>query len=196
MALACRSLESVVVSTDSPTIADVSLESGAMVPFLRPSTLASDATSSCDVALHALEEMPGHDWLLLLQPTSPLRTSEDIEGIIAMLEERPAHSALSVSQTHPPIHWALEVSSDGSVFPALHDDRHRRSGGVTFTPNGALYLTQCEWLSQHRRLSGEGTRAYVMPRERSIDIDTEIDWAIAEMLMRRSFHGERPNHGR
>ena len=97
-ALCAKCVTRTIVSTDAPEIADVAVKAGAEAPFLRPAELASDTASSADVVVHALEQCPGYDYVLLLQPTSPLRTADDIDAAFARMLAANGNACVSVSE--------------------------------------------------------------------------------------------------
>jgi len=184
-ALQVSALERVVVSTDDPAIATVALEWGAEVPFLRPPELAADDTPGIAPVLHALEQLPDVAQLLLLQPTSPLRSSADIEGLLAFQRTRQCPSVVSVcvSSKHPQWSYRLAASAELSPFlpPAPADCRQQLE--PVYALNGAMYLCDRAWLQNHGSFVGPGTLGYPMPPERSVDIDTPLDWLWAETLL-------------
>lgn len=186
-ALAAR-VDAVVVSTDNAEIADIARASGAAVPFMRPATLAQDDTPGLDPVLHALDELPGHDTVLLLQPTSPLRTAADIDAALALQAATCAASVVSVSApaTHP--YWAYTIDSAGRMMPLIDREKaaRRQDLPVVHALNGAMYIADTGWLRAGRRFVDADTRAFIMPPERSIDIDTPFDWLIAEALLMAS----------
>lgn len=181
-------LDAVVVSTDDTEIAAVARRVGAMVPFLRPTALAQDSTPGIDPVLHALDLLPEFTAVLLLQPTSPLRTTADIDACLRLARNRQAPSVVSVSEpdTHP--YWTYRLGSDQSLQQFLDSPpvTRRQDLPPVFALNGALYYAQSHWLRQGRRLVGAETLAYVMPRERSVDIDNLLDWRMAELLLKES----------
>lgn len=175
-------LDHVVVSTDDEELADIARQAGADVPFLRPTELATDAADSVDVAQHAIEALGWqHGTLILLQPTSPLRTAEDILGCLDLMTETGSSSCISVGELARPPDWTYSLTDDGRLLPAFAIPRPRPR---YVQPNGAVYAIACSRLLDKRRFVLEDTRAYVMPHERSIDIDDELDFRLAEMLMR------------
>jgi CMP-N,N'-diacetyllegionaminic acid synthase len=177
--------DSVVVSTDDVRIAEVAQQAGALVPFMRPAALASDTAPAVDVVLHALQQLPQFDSVLLLQPTSPLRSSEDIDACLALARERCAPSVVSVceSSTHPA--WTYWLSEDNRLDPVLREPLRSRRQDLppAYSVNGALYFAHADWLKHRRRLIADETVAYEMPAERSIDIDTMLDWRLAEVVI-------------
>ncbi len=176
-ALAARPGADIIVSTDSAEIAEVACASGASAPFMRPASIATDDASSVDVALHALDSLAKtFSNLVLLQPTSPLRAADDIRGAITLFEQTGADALVSVGPSAKSGHY-LRL-----------DDR----GGVQLLPegetiarlNGALYVIRTSVLRSTQSFFPVRTLAYPMPTERSVDIDEEADWNLAEALKR------------
>ena len=187
-ALQVPALERVVVTTDDPAIAAVALQWGAEVPFLRPPELAADDTPGIAPVLHAFEQLPEVSQVLLLQPTSPLRSFVDIEGIVAFQRERQCASLVSVcaSGKHP--QWIYRLAESGELNPFLPPAPAdcRQQLEPAYTLNGAMYLCDRAWLQNHGSFVGPGTLGYPMPPERSVDIDTPLDWLWAETLMKHT----------
>lgn len=188
-ALGARSLDRVVVSTEDDEIAAITHKAGAEVPFRRPIELAADGTPHVSVVEHALEwadrqsERP--DRLVILQPTSPLRTAGDIEAACRLADDRKAAAVVSVSKVKPHPFRARTLGASGELGPPLSfgpDAPRRQDLPQTVAPNGAIYVVDVEAFRRERSLFPEGTLAYVMPMERSVDIDTEEDFRLAERL--------------
>lgn len=184
-ALRSEQLEAVVVSTDDSEIAELARNAGAQVPFMRPAELAQDHSSGLDPVLHALDQLPQYDAVLLLQPTSPLRTTQDIDACLHLAREHGTPSVVSVTEpeTHP--YWVYRVT-EGRRLEKLIDTAavaRRQDLPVMAALNGALYFAEADWLRRGRSLIGPETLAYVMPRERSVDLDTPLDWKLAELLL-------------
>ncbi len=184
-AQAAHSIDEIVVSTDDEEIADIALGLGINVPFMRPPELAQDDTPGVEPVLHALSLMKGFDSVVLLQPTSPLRTSADIDAIVATAIAGRASSAVSVCETKEPIQWNFTIQADGSLKPLLDGEmiQRRQDAQVTYTLNGALYYFDVSWFLAGKTFIDNGTLPYIMPQERSIDIDSGFDWKIAEFLL-------------
>ena len=184
-ALAAACVDQVVVSTEDPETAEVAKAGGAEVPFLRPSDLATDTAPGIAPVLHALELLPHVSDVLLLQPTSPLRTSADIEAIVALRQQAGRESAVSLtpSAKHPA--WMYSLSQDQRLETLLRlDGAHcRQQLPPTYVLNGALYLASRDFLLREKALIASDTLGYVMPADRSVDIDTPFDWQWAELLM-------------
>lgn len=190
-ALGSRSLHRVILSTDDEEIADTGRKFGAEVPFLRPPELARDDSTSLDVAEHALRwlaaaegAMP--DYLLLLQPTSPLRTAADIDGAIALARERQADAVLAVCEASPHPYLLRRVTDGGALadFIELKSEPSRRQEYPdAWMLNAAIYLIRPAVLLATRTFQPTGALPYFMPRERSIDIDSPLDLRIADLLL-------------
>jgi CMP-N-acetylneuraminic acid synthetase len=184
----------VICSTDSQHIADAAIAAGARVPFFRPAELATDVASSLDVALHAIDWMETHegityDTLLLLQPTSPLRTPSHIAEAMDLLDASDADAVIGVYRAHSSPFRMFIHRADGLLRPLLPlDDRphQRQLFPDVLTENGALYITRIAALRATRSFHGTRCLPYVMSEHDSIDIDTAADFADAEArLMRR-----------
>ena len=184
-ALAASCVDQVVVSTDDHEIAELARLIGADVPFMRPAEMASDEAPGIEPVLHALEQLSHVTYVLLLQPTSPLRTRSDIEGIVALRAFSGCESAVSLtlSPKHPS--WMYSLSDMQQLEPILHLDGgiRRQDLPTSYVLNGALYLASREFLLKQRRFISHDTVGYVMPVQRSVDIDTPLDWQWAEFLM-------------
>ena len=181
-----EALTEIVVSTDDPEIASVAASFGASVPFMRPASLGRDDAPVIPTVLHAADAFPDVEWILLLQPTSPMRSPFDIAAIIAECMEAGAPAAVStVLNPHPP-QWSFSRSPEGmfEVRDSTEVEVQRQELNARYSlKSGGLYLAKVDWLRMHQKYITPETYMYVMPPERSIDIDTELDWQIAEALM-------------
>ena len=187
-ALRSLSLGGVVVSTDDLEIAEVARRAGAQVPFIRPAELAQDQTPGLDPVLHALDQLPQFDSVVLLQPTSPLRTTDDINGFLNLVAQKKTPSAVSVTQadTHP--YWTYHLNADQTMarFVDAAPVARRQDLPAVFSLNGAMYYADANWLRDSGSLVGTETLAYVMSKELSVDLDTPLDWKFAEILLKES----------
>jgi CMP-N-acetylneuraminic acid synthetase len=180
-----RGVDAVVVSTEDNEIAEVARAWGAEVPFLRPVGLAADETPGIDPVLHTITLLPQYDAVLLLQPTSPLRSSADIEGLLALAGQTGAPSIVSLCES--PVHpdWMYRMDQDNRINPLLSTPPATRRQDLppVYALNGALYYARTAWLQEQRNFIGPGTLGYPMPEERSIDIDDWLDWRFAELFL-------------
>lgn len=178
----------VVVSTDDPEIAEIARAGGAHVPCLRPEHLALDTTSSLDVVLHELEAFPDCSLGVLIQPTSPLVLASDIAGVIQLLEARQANSVVSVSEApvSPATLFSLAHHDNSEIAPVWRpppgDAGESRQRWVAL--NGAVYAFRPDWLKSSQSFVDDATLAFMMPPDRSVDVDVELDWIVAEALLR------------
>jgi len=192
-ALASKYLDRVVVSTDNEGIAEISKKYGADVPFIRPKELAEDNAKGIDVVLHAIDWLKKsdrrkqYDLLMLLQPTSPLRKSEDIDKAIELLFLKKAKAIVSVCEVnHHPL-WVNTLSEDGCMKDFIRKEimnKNRQELPVFYRLNGAIYLAYCNYIKEQKSFISNETFAYIMPREMSIDIDSKVDFKLAEILIK------------
>jgi len=188
-ALKSKYIDKLIVSTESEAIAAVAKDYGAEVPFLRPKYLATDNTKSIDVVLHALQYLENSgrffDKVMLLQPTSPLRSSADIDASIKWSSVRRAPSIISVCPSeHNPL-WANRLPFDYKMdnFIKLEAKAQNKKRNLGFYRlNGAIYLSDCDYLKKQKSFFGKKSIAFLMPQARSVDIDNKIDFEFAEFL--------------
>jgi CMP-N,N'-diacetyllegionaminic acid synthase len=190
----CRDLlHTVVLSTDDAEIGDIGRINGIEVPFMRPGNLSSDDAKSLGVVQHATRFIESRDsvqmdWVLLLQPTSPLRTALDIRNAIQMAMTHQCDSVVAV--TEAPIHpiFIKKMDSQGFLQPfCITEPEGTRRQDVepkAYIRNGSIYLTQRQILMNGNSIFGRQIRPYVMPAERSIDIDSPFDFRVAESIMK------------
>jgi CMP-N,N'-diacetyllegionaminic acid synthase len=171
-------IDRLILSSEDEEIIRVARVHGGDVPFRRPAELAQDSTPGIDPVLHALREIPGYDYVVLLQPTSPLRTAQDIDGCIEMCVRTKSPSCVSITRCRQHPFLMYYAGADGSLRPVLPEaaDFYRRQDYPdVFLLNGAVYAAQTAWLMKNKSFVGEGTLGYEMPPERSADIDSEAD---------------------
>lgn len=187
-------IDRIIVSTEDAEIAKVSREWGAEVPFMRPPELARSDTPSLPVVQHALafvekEEGIRYDWVLLLQPTSPLRTGFDIIRALEIAQEPETTAVIGVTgagNSHPA---KLKLIVNGVLRPYLGDklepQRRQDFDFDVYKTNGAIYLARRDVLMSQDSFFGVCPRPLVMPPERAVDIDTSLDFEISEALYRK-----------
>ena len=182
--------EKVFVSTDSQKYAEISKKYGADSHFLRSSENASDKSSSWDAVREVIhkfeEEGKAFDEVMLLQPTSPLRTAEDIQNSVNIMIEKNALAVESLTEMdHSPL-WSNTLPSDGNMdsFFNEYSNMLRQALPTYYRENGAIYLIKRELIDKpDSEIFSQRCFAYIMPRERSIDIDVELDFKLAEVMM-------------
>lgn len=181
----------VFVSTDSEEYQRIAIACGATVPFLRPDELSGDTASSWDVVKQALEilEKQGevYEEIALLQPTSPLRTKQDILDAHEVMVKNDALAVIGVCpMDHSPL-WSNTLPEDGSMQGFIRQDvlkMPRQALPQYYRINGAMYFIKKECLNQIENLYENRCFAYRMPLERSVDIDTKTDFFLAEAMLK------------
>ena len=188
-ALNSRFIDRVIVSTEDKEIAEIARSFSAEIPFFRPMELAMDNTPGIDPVLHALDNLPDVKDLLLLQPTSPLRESRHIDEIFRLRSKLNSDSAVSVSLSRKNIDLFFHMKSMNQLEPYSENFKAlpRQEYPDLFTLNGSLYLSSAESLISNKSFFSSNTVGYVMDPEYSIDIDTQLDWDIAEFLMAKKY---------
>lgn len=188
-ALNSKCFDKVVVSTDSEVYAKIAEEYGAEIPFLRSEHLADDETTTNEVIIDLLTELEKrgekYDSLMILQPTSPLRTSEDIKKSVELMKEKSANAVVSLCEVdHSPL-YVGEVLDDLKIDGFIKKDvsTRRQDQPNYYRLNGAIYLTNIAYFIKHQDFYRDKCYAYVMDRRRSIDIDDEFDFQLAEIFL-------------
>ena len=179
-----------IVSTDDVAIKDIALSSGITVPFLRPSSLSDDTSASTDYVKHALEfywrrgiEVKN---VIILQPTSPLRVMQDVLTSIELFEKENKLSLISVYEEHT-INSKIIYTQNGNIgIPASlkHSAGMRRQDDAPLlVRNGAIYITNVKFFQESSKIVSNEPLVYVMPKYRSINIDTLEDLIVAEKML-------------
>lgn len=190
-ALESRHAPRVIVSTDDPATAAEGRRVGAEVPFMRPSELAGDDTPGIAPVLHAvrwLQEGEAYrpEWVVLLQPTSPLRRAEDVDGALDLAMSRGADAVVSVAEAASHPYWTQALDDDGRLRPFVVPDppvSRRQDLPPAYALNGAVYVIRREVLLARETLVPPGTRGHVMPAERSLDVDTAWELHLANLIL-------------
>ena len=192
-ALGARSLARVVVSSDDPEVLALAGSYGANLPLPRPPELSGDRSQAIEYVVHALRtleqsESEPFEVIAILQPSSPLRTSEDVDATVDLLERTGADTAVSVARVPHAIHPAKLKLLDGDrLIPYLEEERGRMAEHElppVFVRNCAVYVTR-RAIVDSGRIIGDDCRAFVMPAERSVDINDEMDLLFAEFCLER-----------
>lgn len=182
-------IDKVIVSTDNEKIADISREFGAEV-IKRPKELAKDETPTIEIVFHALDSLKKENYnpsiIILLQPTSPLRNTKDIDNAIDLFLNSTCESVVGVYEIKNTPYWSLYVD-DGYLKP-LFGKKYLKMRSQDFKkvyrPNGALFISNPKSIYKYKSFFCKYTIPYVMPIERSIDIDDEFDFLLAEYFMK------------
>lgn len=189
-AAALSYIDRIVVSTDSEDIASVARQFGVRVPWLRPHQLATDEASVVDVVLHALERLELDDGfcpdaVMLLQPTSPFRSVNTIRRALDLYQEASYESVIAVSPVRDHPYWCKRINSDGileNFIPRSTPPHRRQELPAVYRLNGAIYLASVKTVRNSRSFYSPHPRALVIPEEEDIDIDTPLDFEIAQAL--------------
>jgi len=192
-ALKAKTLNRVILATDSQHYADVARRYGAEVPYLQPKEISgddmeTDALIYCVNYLEKIEVYPV-DVVVTLEPTSPFRLAKDIDDAVNKLFKTGADSVVSVCEISQPPHWMFRLDADRMIsFLNVDTSRFGRTSRSElpklYLPNGCVYVTRRDVLMNEKRIYGKDCRALIMPAERSIDIDTLEDFRYAEFCLR------------
>jgi CMP-N-acetylneuraminic acid synthetase len=192
-ALACPALTRTVLSSEDAAILAAGRAAGCPAPFVRPAELAGDHSSTVDVALHAVDWLARHegfaaDVVVMLPPTAPLRTAAHIAAALDVLRADPAAEAVvAVTEPDYPPHWMLSIADRrlSWLFPEGAKVDHRQDLPRAYRPNGSIYAIHVPALRAQRTFYPRATAPYMMPREASVNVDSELDLILAEILIRR-----------
>jgi CMP-N-acetylneuraminic acid synthetase len=194
--LASKLINHLVVTTDSEDIRRIALESGAEAPFLRPYELSTDTALAVPTIQHAVAEMEKYkntkyDYVVMLQPTSPLKTPSDVDAALNKLIEEGADGIISVVDVdnNHPMKMKKFNGQDGrsgslvDYQPPPFENCPRQYLPPVFMVNGAMYATKRDVLMEKNTFQGSKCIGYIMPMDRSVNIDTELDFMLAEHLL-------------
>ncbi len=189
-ALSAELVTRVIVSTDDAEISSVAKEYGAEVPFMRPPELAQDDSMVMDSYLYTIDRLAEQSGSKIseftaLLPTAPFRTHEDIDSAINIFREQNADSVISVTEAEIPVQWYRKIDEEGILreyLPGFDAIQNRQKNQPTYVPNGAIYIFRTEVLRKTRQYYTDRTYPYIMPRERSVDIDELMDFERAEFM--------------
>tara|TARA_B110000003_G_C16626894_1_gene525194 strand:+ start:27 stop:719 length:693 start_codon:yes stop_codon:yes gene_type:complete len=179
-------IDKLIVSTDSDEIKTLAISNGIEVPFIRPKELSDDTATSYSVLKHALDfYKKGFDFIMLLQPSSPLRVAEDIKGAVELISDDVSAVVSVCKAEHPPL-WVNTLPKDNSMKDFIREDiKDKRSQDIAqyYRINGAVYISEVDYFINQKGFLGNLTKAFIMPRNRSVDIDTITDLKFAEVLL-------------
>ena len=192
-ALQAKSVNRVIVSTEDQEIAKIAKKYGGEIPFMRPKELATDTSSAPDVYIYVIKQLEKIlnkkiESFIALLPTSPLRTGRDIDRAVEIFLEKKADSVISVNEAPHPPSWFLKLNENGVLTNFFNKPmimKNRQEEPKAFIPNGAIYVLNADVFRNKRTYYTNKTYAYILPPERSIDIDDNIDFALAEMLIKK-----------
>tara|TARA_B100001750_G_C15491668_1_gene591653 strand:- start:987 stop:1673 length:687 start_codon:yes stop_codon:yes gene_type:complete len=182
-------IDRLILSSEDQSIINIAKEYGLEVPFIRPRHLAEDLSTGDDVALHAIKKCPGFDIIVLLQPTSPLRIHSDIDGAIEKMVNNNAMACVSVSASRKYPNWLYHLDGDELLVPIDSQQiviKNRQELPLVYALNGSVFVAMIDWYIVNKTFLGKKTISFIIPNKRSIDIDNDIDFVIAEALMKNN----------
>jgi len=190
-ALACPALDRTVLSSEDPDILAAGRQAGCPAPFVRPVELAGDRSSTVDAAIHAVDWLAEHegfaaDVVVLLPATAPLRRAEHIRGALdALRDDAGAEAVVAVTEPDYPPYWMLAEENRRLrwLFPEGAAADHRQDLPKAYRPNGSIYAIHVPVLRAQRTFYPRVTAPYRMPREASVNVDSELDFLMATHLL-------------
>ena len=171
-------IDRLILSSEDPEIIMIVQELGCEVPFVRPADLATDEAAGTEPILHALQQLPDYEYVVVLQPTSPLRIVDDIDGCIRKCYKTGSPACVSVAKCTDLPRLLFRMSLDDRITPLVSDElSHVKIGHLpdVYKLNGAVYVALTSWFQTSRTFIDDATLGYEMPVGRSLDIDTEDD---------------------
>jgi CMP-N,N'-diacetyllegionaminic acid synthase len=186
-------VDKVIVSTDSPSYAEISKLYDADVPFLRPAELATDTSIEMDTTKHLMAWIENHlleqyQMIIRLQPTSPLRISKDLDLAIEKFVEKNADSIIGVTECSVSPLWTNTLPSDHSMANFINKEimtKNRQELPVYYRLNGSIFIADWNFMKENWSWFGKNSYAIVIPEERAVDIDNSIDLELAEVLLKK-----------
>ncbi|MCJ7603673.1 MAG: acylneuraminate cytidylyltransferase family protein [Desulfobulbaceae bacterium] len=181
-----RFIDRLILSSENKEIIETAIKWGCEVPFIRPDELATDEASTVDVILHTMNILAvEYDYIVLLQPTSPLRRALDIDRCIDLCLSQKAPACVSVTEADKSPYWMFQLGENKTLQPILDSTglkSRRQDLPKIFVLNGAVYVAEWSWFLENKTFLTKDTLACIMDKERSLDIDTEIDFRIFKSL--------------
>jgi CMP-N,N'-diacetyllegionaminic acid synthase len=184
-------IDRLILSSENEEIIQVAKDWGCEVPYKRPIELARDDTPGIESVIHAINTLgEKYDFVVLLQPTSPLRTVEDIDGCVqhCIMTESPACVSLTEAQQSP--YWMYNLDDDMKLKSFVQNGEiinRRQDLPKVYVLNGAVYVAESGFIMEHKSFLTDETAGYIMSGENSVDIDTELDFAYCEWLINRKY---------
>lgn len=181
-------ISDVIISTDDQEIYDIAIKYGAHGHFLRPETLSEDSSLSIDNYLYTIERLNNEfdyniEEFIVLQPTSPLRVADDIDKAIELYKRKNADSVVSYVAEEHPITWHKYIDESGRFVDIFENNlKNRQDNRISYYPNGAIFIFKYS-LIKERKYYSDNSYAYIMPKERSTDVDTIADFNYIKFLM-------------
>jgi CMP-N,N'-diacetyllegionaminic acid synthase len=182
-----RYIDKVVVSSEDDEIIAAALQAGADVPFVRPAEFATDEAPGYQPIVHALENLPGYDYVIVLQVTSPLRDTADIDGALEFCLQKAANVCVSVTESEVSPYWMYRCDDENVLTPLLAEKTplRRQDLPMTYVLNGAVYIAKASWFLENKSFLTPETLGFVMPKHKSLDIDTEFDFQLLNLYLKK-----------
>lgn len=182
-------IDRLILSSEDAEIIKVAKEWDCEVPFVRPPELAKDDTPGIEPVLHALNTLKEkYDYVVLLQPTSPLRSVDDIDGCIETCVSFKATACVSVTEVSQHPYWMYKIPSSGFLVPLIQQENTfscRQDLPPMYVLNGAVYVVESFSLVKCKSFLSSFTKAFIMPKERSLDIDDNVDLQLFNILIHK-----------
>jgi len=180
-------IDRTILSSDDEEIIAIARQWNCEVPFVRPAKLAEDQVPGEEPVLHAIAAInEKYDYVVLLQPTSPLRLAEDIDACIEKCFSQNAPACVTVTIPDKSPYWMYFMDNEGKLYPVIEEKNVaslRQQLKSVYLLNGAVYVAKIDWFLKNKKFVSDGTVAYLMPKSRSMDIDTEWDLKICQILL-------------
>lgn len=179
-------IDRLILSSEDDEIISVAKEWGCEVPFKRPAELAKDDTPGIEPVLHAIETLKEkYDYICLLQPTSPLRKVEHIDGCIEKCLFTNSDSCVSVTEVDKSPYWMYKIDGDDKLIPLIDGNliTRRQDLPKVYALNGAVYVAKSEVIQHQKKIITSNSLALVMPQKNSADIDNSLDFDYCNFLL-------------
>lgn len=189
-ALNSNYINRVIVSTDSPKIANISQKYGAEVPFLRPVKYASDNSPVYKSIIYTMDKLDEkYDEIILLQPTNPLRTAKMIDESIELFNNKDCISVISISKKSEPLEWFKKIDKRGKLVEINNKENNKNNNRQNYDniylPNGMIYIVKYDYFIKEHRFYSDKTYPYIVEPKYAIDIDKEYEFRFAEMIYKQ-----------
>ncbi len=173
-------VDHLVLSSEDEEIINIAKKWGCEAPFIRPKSLATDDATTIDVIFHTMKTIgTTYDYVVLLQPTSPLRRAVDIDKCVEICNSKNIPACVSVTEADKSPYWMFRLDENAKLDPLIDSSgltTRRQDLPRVYTLNGAVYVAEWQWLLENETFLTHETAAYIMPKEKSIDIDNKFDF--------------------
>jgi N-acylneuraminate cytidylyltransferase len=182
-------IDKLILSSEDPEIINISKYYGCEAPFIRPNELSKDDVPAVKAILHAISIFNNFDYVIMLQPSSPLRIVEDIDSALEQICKNGNLSLVSVTKVLQHPNWMFTISDQGFLRNINNVEKiiaQRQELSIVYLLNGAIQIAETRFLRKNNNFFSDETAAFIMPQERSFEIDTELDFVLVELLLKRS----------